>query len=115
MSLPVCAEGGDMALFELSGLLKSVTATAAAVGVVWGGVTVLDARYEMKEVHEPEHEAIQTSFDGMTVSSIKREIREIREQLRNATDPDYRAYLQAELADAIDRLCRISPADRECG
>lgn len=103
-----------VAIMELSGLIKTGTALMAAVGVLWGSVTVLDSRYEMKEVHAPQHEMIQTSFDGMAVSSIKKEIRDLREAIRDASDPEYRAYLEAELVDAIDRLCNIKPDDREC-
>jgi hypothetical protein len=100
--------------FELAGAVKIIVGVGAAFAVFWGSITTLDARYETKVAHEPQHEVIQMTFDNMSVSSIKKEIRDIRAKLRTVTDPEYLAELEADLQDAISRLCAINPEDREC-
>lgn len=99
--------------------IKTWVATAAGifalVGTVWGSVTILDQRYELKVVHAEKHDIIASGMDTFSITLLKREIRELRELIEHEDgDPDHIARLQADLDDAIDRLCDISPDDREC-
>ena len=95
-------------------ILWAAGALLGLVASVWGSVTVLDNRYEVKQVHEVEHSAIQTGMDTFSYAILKKEIREIRELLRDAQHPEDTARLELDLADAIDALCIQFPEDREC-
>lgn len=99
-----------------TGIIATVAGAFALIGTVWGSVTIADARYELKEVHEPEHVLIQASFDQMSYTAMKGEIREIRELLfrLNGSDQARKQQLEWDLQDAIDRLCKSFPEDREC-
>lgn len=104
-----------MALMELNVLVKSITSVAAAVAVMWAGVTTLDTRYEMKQVHQKDHIIINTGMDNFSYTILKREIREIREMMVEfAENPEVYARLALDLQDAVDRLCNQFPEDREC-
>jgi hypothetical protein len=95
-------------------IIATIVGIFGLIATVWGSVTVLDARYEQKIVHESEHAVIQSSFDNFSYTILKREIREIREEILHADDPQHTAELRLALQDAIDRLCRQFPHDREC-
>jgi hypothetical protein len=83
-------------------------------GTVWGSVTVLDGRYEQKIVHTPVHMQITQGMNSYAYTALKKEIREIRTQLLNATGA-WKQQLEYDLIDALDRLCLQFPNDRECG
>ena len=55
-----------------------------------------------------------SDFNDLNHTFIKREIREIRKDIREETDPDIIEYLEEDLEELIDNLCRIAPDDREC-
>ena len=55
-----------------------------------------------------------SDFNELNHTFIKSEIREIRKELREETDPNIREYLEEDLEELIDYLCRVSPEDREC-
>ena len=55
-----------------------------------------------------------SDFNELNYTIIKREIREIRKELSIESDPDMVEYLEEDLDELIDRLCRIAPKDREC-
>lgn len=93
---------------------KIVVAVGAAMSVLFGGMTALDSRYEQRTVHQPEHEIIQAGMDDMSYAVLKKEIREIRAALEVANSAEYIRALREDLQNAIDRLCRIAPDDREC-
>ena len=94
--------------------MKAVAILFGLFASVWGGVTIMDARYEQQAVHGVEHEVIQASFDNFSYTILKEAIREIREEINQAIDPGRIAQLRLDLQDAIDRLCRQFPEDREC-
>ena len=97
----------------LGAALKAAATMGASVGVIWGGLIAMDNRYEVKETHEVEHVVITTGLDNFSYTVLKKEIREIRDSLYNAP-PDRKQQLELDLQDAIDRLCRQFPDDREC-
>jgi hypothetical protein len=99
---------------EVAAFAKTITGVGAAFVVLWGGVQVADTRYEQKAVHETEHSIIQTGMDNFSLTILKKEIRELREIIAHEDDPAHAARLQLDLQDAIDRLCRFFPEDREC-
>lgn len=102
-------------MFEGIGLLtKSVMSVGGAIALIWGGMVTLDARYERQDVHDLEHGIIQTGMETFSITILKKEIREIRTLLRTVTDPHYRAQLEDDLEDIINRLCQVAPTDREC-
>lgn len=45
---------------------------------------------------------------------IRQDIRDLREELRHATDDQHRRHLEESLQEAIDELCEVVPEDREC-
>lgn len=101
-------------MFDLSILAKSVVGVGAAIATIWGGMVTLDSRYEIKESHTVEHRVIQTGMDNFSYTILKKEIREIREEIQHAVDVAHLERLQMDLEDAIDRLCLQFPQDREC-
>jgi hypothetical protein len=78
--------------------------TAVGGGGTWAGgigaVSWLDARY-----------APVAAVADVQWTALKNEIRELRKAIDD--DPDNRR-LKEDLQDAIDRLCRAFPDDREC-
>lgn len=99
---------------EVGGAAKLVLIVIGIFGAVWGSVEVADSRYELQAVHEIEHTVIQTSMDTLSYTALKREIREIRTLISQEQNPQRIVNLKLDLSDAIDRLCREFPADREC-
>lgn len=95
-------------------VLYAVGSILGLVATVYGSVTVLDGRYEVKQVHVVEHKAIQTGMDTFSYAILKKEIREIRTLLRTAESLQERERLEMDLQDAIDALCMQFPDDREC-
>ena len=55
-----------------------------------------------------------SDFNDLNHTFLKGEIREIRKELREEDDPVIREYLENDLEELIDKLCRMSPEDREC-
>jgi deoxyribodipyrimidine photolyase len=55
-----------------------------------------------------------SDIDRIEVRLIKQELRELRAELRQTQDEDYRRALEEAIEEAIDDLCYIDPADREC-
>jgi uncharacterized protein YfeS len=45
---------------------------------------------------------------------LKQELRELRRELENETDPNWRARIEEDIEEVIDDLCSIKPEDREC-
>ena len=58
--------------------------------------------------------ASAADLERIEVRLIKSDIREMRKELKEATDPAYRTSLQEDIERAIDELCTIKPEDREC-
>jgi hypothetical protein len=94
--------------------LKTIALGLALIATVYGGTQAMDARYEVKQVHEPEHAIIVAGMDNFSYTILKREIREIRELIYTEGNEARLVQLQLELQDAIDRLCKQFPEDREC-
>lgn len=92
----------------------SASALAGLFALTWGGSAALDRKYETKEAHGVVHETLQSGIDSMAHSSLKREIREIRDALFSTNDAERKRQLELDLKDAIDRLCMKFPQDREC-
>lgn len=76
--------------------LGMITATAAAV--VWMFTTFASA----------------ADVQDIQYTILKREIRELRKEIRTERSEVAKRFLQEDLQDAIDKLCRIVPEDREC-
>lgn len=76
--------------------LGLITATAAAC--VWMFTTFASA----------------ADVERIEVRLIKQELRDLRNELRHATDPDHIQSIQRDIEEAIDDLCTIKPDDREC-
>lgn len=55
-----------------------------------------------------------SDVDRIEVRLIKSDLRDLRRELRDETDPDMREYLKREIEEVIDDLCSIKPDDREC-
>ena len=45
---------------------------------------------------------------------IKQELRELRADLKQATDPQHIEDIKDDIQEALDDLCDIKPNDREC-
>ena len=45
---------------------------------------------------------------------IKRDLRDLRNDLERETDPDERAEIEREIEELLDDLCQIEPEYREC-
>lgn len=58
--------------------------------------------------------ASASDVERIEVRLIKQELRDLRAELRHATDPDHRRVLEEYIQEAIDDLCTIKPDDREC-
>lgn len=59
--------------------------------------------------------ASASDLERIEYTLLKQEIRAIRKELINTDIADkVREYLEDDLQDAIDALCRIEPEDREC-
>ena len=58
--------------------------------------------------------ASASDLERIEVRLIKQELRDLRAELRNATDPSHRQSLERDIEEAIDDLCTIKPDDREC-
>lgn len=58
--------------------------------------------------------ASASDVERIEVRLIKQEIRELRRELRDAVDEDYRRAIERDIEEAIDDLCTIKPDDREC-
>jgi len=95
-------------------IIKTMSGLLAVVALVWAGLAGMDGRYELKEVHEPVHIQITQGMNSYAYTALKKEIREIRDQIRTTSDNDWRRQLQNDLQDALDRLCMQFPSDREC-
>jgi len=97
-------------------IIATITGLFVLIGGVWGSVQIADTRYEMQIVHKPEHVLITQSLDSYAYTALKTEIREIRNEIwkLNGSDANRRRQLDLDLQDAIDRLCRQFPMDREC-
>ena len=48
------------------------------------------------------------------VRLIKRDLRELRHDLVEATDPAHIEDIEEEIEELIDDLCMVAPDDREC-
>lgn len=55
-----------------------------------------------------------SDIDRIEVRLIKRELRDLREELTHATDEAHKRHLEEYIEEAIDDLCAIEPEDREC-
>lgn len=55
-----------------------------------------------------------SDFDDLNFTILKREIRDIKREIREEHDPEIREYLKEDLDELIDKLCRLEPDDREC-
>ncbi len=58
--------------------------------------------------------ATAADVEEISYTLLKGEIRELRKDISRESDTALREYLMLDLQDAIDRLCRIAPKDREC-
>ena len=99
---------------EIPVIAKGGMWVAGAIGILFGTVTTLDARYELKEVHGPQHVILAMTLSDLSWNAYKQTIRDIRKELVTETDPTRREGLKLELQDAIDRLCLSFKEDREC-
>lgn len=55
-----------------------------------------------------------SDIDRIEARLIRQEIRELREELKHATDDAHRRHLEEYIQQAIDDLCEVAPEDREC-
>lgn len=55
-----------------------------------------------------------SDVDRIEVRLIVRDLRELREELRNEEDPDAADRLKQYIEELLDDLCRIEPDHREC-
>ncbi len=93
-----------MAVTDLLAFLpKSVALTIAAMVLGAGTLAGLESRY-----------VTQSDFHKSYVLQLKREIRELRKELAEESDPERIADLEYDLAELIDELCIEAPEDREC-
>ena len=58
--------------------------------------------------------AWSSDLERIEVRLIKQELRELRRELQEADDEDYRQSLREDIQEVIDDLCFIKPDDREC-
>lgn len=94
-------------------VLAACAALVTLTGGIWGGTQILDQRL----VTRVEFEAQAATIDELAYTIMKAEIRELREALREARargDDEWASGLEADLEDALDRLCLRYPQDREC-
>ncbi len=93
-----------MAITDLLTLLpKSVALSVASIVIGAAAFAGMETRY-----------VTAGAFQKSYVLQLKREIRELRRELRSETDPERRADLEDDIAALIDVLCLEVPADREC-
>ena len=52
--------------------------------------------------------------DRIEVRLIKRDLRELRQELAREHDEAYKRTLEQAIEEALDDLCDIKPDDREC-
>jgi len=45
---------------------------------------------------------------------IKQELRELRRELEEEEDPEWRERIEQDIQEVLDDLCMIAPEDREC-
>ena len=45
---------------------------------------------------------------------IKQELRELRRELEEEKDPEWRERIEQDIQEVLDDLCMIAPEDREC-
>jgi len=55
-----------------------------------------------------------SDFQELSHTFLKREIRELKREIREEEDEVIKEYLEEDLEELIDRLCRMVPDDREC-
>lgn len=71
--------------------------------VAYGSINALDARYAPIGVVE-----------DLAYSTLKKDLRDLRERISKAENADLKRDLEADLEALVDRLCRSFPNDREC-
>ena len=90
-----------------------ITTLFALVASVWAGTDMLDKRH----VTRIEYETQGAQLMEMGYTALKKEIRELREANIHADQSGHTEWADAlanDLKDAVDRLCRDWPQDREC-
>lgn len=55
-----------------------------------------------------------SDIERIEVRLIKRDLRDLRDELRHESDPEARAEIERDIEEALDDLCAIAPDDREC-
>lgn len=55
-----------------------------------------------------------SDFEDLSHTVLKREIRDLKKEIREEQSPEVKEYLEDDLQELIDKLCRMSPEDREC-
>ena len=58
--------------------------------------------------------AWSSDVDRIEVRLIKRDLRDLREELEHEVDPEDREDLQRDIEELLDDLCDLNPEDREC-
>ena len=84
-------------------ILVTLTALVGLFGFSFGAVQALDTRY-----------APMSEFEDLHWSALRREIREIREQLRTESRRDIYEELERDLEDLLAVFCKRYPDDRYC-
>ena len=96
-----------MAVSLATKAIASVVAVSGFGSGAWvGGIQVrdyLDERYAPMQV-----------VDDLAWTTMKGEIRRLRQLIEDAESATVREQLEEDLQDTIDRFCKNYPEDREC-
>ena len=87
-------------------------AVVGAIASIGGGALALDKMHVAAEDFKEYIEQQQMADERDYVRELKKDIRAIQGALIQDPDED---YLIESLAELIDELCELRPADRECG
>ena len=84
-------------------MLATITALLTVFGGAYGSVWFLDGRY-----------APLSAVEDLAWSTLKDDIRDLRERIRQAQNPELKRNLEEDLEELLDRFCRSYADDREC-
>jgi hypothetical protein len=91
--------------------LPQIAASVVAIGSIGGGALALDKMHVASTDFKEYIEQQQLNDERDYVQELKEDIREVRFALMEHPGDD---YLEEALADLLDELCELRPADRLC-
>ena len=94
-------------MMEIKGAVILVGSIASLGAGSWVGgvkaVDFLDSRY-----------APLAAVEDLAYSQLKKDLRDLRDRIAEAQNPEVKKGLEEDLESLLDRLCRSYPEDREC-